>query len=131
MTANASSPTSWPGRNVVRRVEVARIDAAAPDEAVERDNPVIDDRQRRRIIAARSRSCSVSLPGGEQQKMPRAPNYNQARGDRNRAKEQKKQERLRRREEDALRRKATRSESTVGADPEDPPAPTSSPTVIE
>ena len=36
---------------------------------------------------------------------PRPPNYNQARGDRNRAKEQKKQERLRRREEDALRRK--------------------------
>jgi hypothetical protein len=64
-------------------------------------------------------------------KMPRAPNYNQARGDRNRAKEQKKQERLRRREEDALHRKATRSESTVGADPEDPPAPTSSPTVTE
>ena len=39
---------------------------------------------------------------------PRPPNYNQARGDRNRAKEQKKQERLRRREEDALRRKANR-----------------------
>jgi hypothetical protein len=39
---------------------------------------------------------------------PRPPNYNQARGDRNRAKEQKKQERLRRREEDALRRKAHR-----------------------
>lgn len=42
--------------------------------------------------------------------MARPPNYNQARGDRNRAKELKKQERLRRREEDALRRKATRSE---------------------
>ena len=40
---------------------------------------------------------------------PRPPNYNQTRGDRNRAKEQKKQERLRRREEDALRRKADRS----------------------
>ena len=43
---------------------------------------------------------------------PRPPNYNQARGDRNRAKEQKKQERLRRREEDALRRKADRSPET-------------------
>jgi len=38
----------------------------------------------------------------------RLPNYRQARGDRNRAKEQKKQERLRRREEDTLRRKADR-----------------------
>ena len=51
---------------------------------------------------------------------PRPPNYNQARGDRNRAKEQKKQERLRRREEDALRRKADRP-SEPGAAPE--PAP--------
>jgi hypothetical protein len=38
----------------------------------------------------------------------RPPNYRQVRGDRNRAKEQKKQERLRRREEDALRCKADR-----------------------
>jgi hypothetical protein len=50
---------------------------------------------------------------------PRPPNYNQARGDRDRAKEQKKQERLRRREEDALRRKATRSEPTLPATPSD------------
>jgi hypothetical protein len=35
-------------------------------------------------------------------------NYNQQRGDRNRAKEQKKRERLARREEDALKRKAER-----------------------
>ena len=59
---------------------------------------------------------------------PRPPNYNQARGDRNRAKEQKKQERLRRREEDALRRKADRStdpgESSVPSEdaPNAPPA---------
>ena len=33
---------------------------------------------------------------------PRPPNYNQARGDRNRAKEQKKLERLRRREEEVV-----------------------------
>ncbi len=38
------------------------------------------------------------------------PNYQQARGDRNRAKEQKKQEKLRRREEDAAKRKAERGE---------------------
>jgi hypothetical protein len=38
------------------------------------------------------------------------PNYRQARGDRDRAKEQKKQEKLRRREEDAARRKAERGE---------------------
>jgi hypothetical protein len=53
---------------------------------------------------------------------PRPPNYNQARGDRNRAKEQKKQERLRRREEDALRRKANRplegGESPAGSEDE-------------
>ena len=35
-------------------------------------------------------------------------NYNQQRGDRNRAKEQKKKERLARREEDAQKRKAER-----------------------
>jgi hypothetical protein len=38
------------------------------------------------------------------------PNYQQARGDRNRAKEQKKQEKLRRREEDAAKRKAERGD---------------------
>ena len=59
---------------------------------------------------------------------PRPPNYNQARGDRNRAKEQKKQERLRRREEDALRRKETRSEPTLSATPTDDANP---PTLTE
>ena len=38
------------------------------------------------------------------------PNYQQQRGDRTRAKEQKKQEKLRRREEDALKRKVERGE---------------------
>ena len=57
---------------------------------------------------------------------PRPPNYNQARGDRNRAKEQKKQERLRRREEDALRRKEIRSEPTLSATPTDDANPTTS-----
>jgi len=38
------------------------------------------------------------------------PNYQQQRGDRNRAKEQKKLERLQRRDEDAQRRKAERGE---------------------
>jgi hypothetical protein len=36
------------------------------------------------------------------------PNYQQQRGDRNRAKEEKKRERLQRREEDAQRRKSER-----------------------
>ena len=44
------------------------------------------------------------------------PNYQQARGDRNRAKEQKKQEKLRRREEDAAKRKAERGEVDQPAD---------------
>ena len=39
------------------------------------------------------------------------PNYQQQRGDRNRAKEEKKKERLARREEDAQRRKAERGET--------------------
>lgn len=39
------------------------------------------------------------------------PNYNQARGDRDRAKQQKKQEKLRRREEDAAQRKIDRGEA--------------------
>ena len=37
--------------------------------------------------------------------MPFRPNYRQARGERDRAKQQKKQEKLRKREEDAVRRK--------------------------
>ena len=41
------------------------------------------------------------------------PNYQQQRGDRNRAKEQKKQERLRRRTEDAERRKAEREGASL------------------
>ncbi|HZP19506.1 MAG TPA: hypothetical protein VFB16_04795 [Bauldia sp.] len=42
--------------------------------------------------------------------MPRPPNYNQQRGDRNRAKEEKKQERLRRRDEEAAKRRAANTE---------------------
>jgi hypothetical protein len=38
------------------------------------------------------------------------PNYQQQRGDRSRAKEQKKQEKLRKREDDAARRRAERGE---------------------
>ena len=52
-------------------------------------------------------------------------NYNQQRGDRNRAKEQKKRERLARREEDAQKRKAERdgllSGHTDGAETSDTP----------
>lgn len=43
------------------------------------------------------------------------PNYNQQRADRNRAKDQKKQEKLQRREEEAAKRKAAR-----GDGPENP-----------
>ena len=43
------------------------------------------------------------------------PNYQQQRGDRSRAKEQKKQEKLRRREEDAAKRKAERGEGDPSA----------------
>ena len=53
--------------------------------------------------------------------MPRPPNYGQQRGDRNRAKEQKKMERLQRREEDAAKRKAER-ERLLGATGEPSPA---------
>lgn len=49
------------------------------------------------------------------------PNYQQQRGDRNRAKEQKKQEKLRRREEESARRKAGRDESPASDAPEAPP----------
>ena len=51
------------------------------------------------------------------------PNYQQQRGDRNRAKEEKKKERLQRREEDAQRRKAERG------DLPDAPAPAGEPKV--
>ena len=45
----------------------------------------------------------------------RLPNYRQAHGDRNRSNEQKKQERLRPREADALRRKADRQPESGGS----------------
>ena len=56
------------------------------------------------------------------------PNYNQARGDRDRAKQQKKQEKLRRRDEDAAQRKAERGEvpeaaGTPPASDADAPSP--------
>jgi len=50
-------------------------------------------------------------------------NYNQQRGDRNRAKEQKKKERLARREEDAQKRKAERDGLLSGSDDSAAPAP--------
>ena len=52
---------------------------------------------------------------------PRPPNYQQQRGDRNRAKEQKKQERLQRRTEDAQKRKAEREGLARVTDPALPP----------
>jgi hypothetical protein len=52
------------------------------------------------------------------------PNYNQTRGDRNRAKDQKRQERLRRREEDSLRRRADReSDAPIDTAAEAVPSP--------
>ena len=51
------------------------------------------------------------------------PNYQQQRGDRSRAKEQKKQEKLRRREEDAAKRRAERGEVDQPTG-DSPPAPT-------
>ncbi len=64
---------------------------------------------------------------------PRPPNYNQARGDRNRAKEQKKQERLRRREEDPAPPQGRKRPPETGAGADEsaeavpPPASPSSP----
>jgi hypothetical protein len=46
------------------------------------------------------------------------PNYNQQRADRNRAKAQKKQEKLKRLEEETARRKAARGDEAA---PESPP----------
>ena len=52
------------------------------------------------------------------------PNYQQQRGDRNRAKDEKKRERLARREEEALKRKAERDGLlTPPVDGELPPEP--------
>lgn len=50
---------------------------------------------------------------------PRPPNYGQQRGDRDRAKEQKKRERLARRDEDARKRKAERDGLLSGHSAED------------
>ena len=48
--------------------------------------------------------------------MPFKPNYRQARGERDRSKQQKKQEKLRKREEDAARRKAEHEPGTAGVE---------------
>jgi hypothetical protein len=51
--------------------------------------------------------------------MPQRPNYSQQRGDRDRAKRAKQQEKLKKREDDAARRKAARGDGpdeTPGAD---------------
>jgi hypothetical protein len=59
-------------------------------------------------------------PRDEERAMaPRPPNYQQQRGDRNRTKDAKKLEKLRRREEDAARRKADRVEAVPEAPAED------------
>ena len=50
--------------------------------------------------------------------MPFKPNYNQQRADRSRAKAQKKQDKLKRLEEETAKRKAARSEQP---DPEETP----------
>jgi hypothetical protein len=51
------------------------------------------------------------------------PNYQQQRGDRNRAKEQKKRDRLARREEDADKRKAERDGLLTPPADQAPPEP--------
>ena len=56
---------------------------------------------------------------------PRPPNYRQQRGDRDRAKQQKKQERLQRREDEAQRRREERDALLGPAEPS-PPADTPS-----
>ncbi len=57
--------------------------------------------------------------------MPFRPNYRQARGERDRAKQQKKQEKLRKREQDAAARKAEiePGETAGGVSTDDPTQP--------
>jgi hypothetical protein len=50
------------------------------------------------------------MPPDKEMPMAFRPNYSQQRGDRDRAKEQKKKERLERREEEAKKRKAERDD---------------------
>ena len=54
--------------------------------------------------------------------MPFKPNYNQQRSDRDRAKRQKQQEKLKKREDDAARRKAERGEPEPAPNGHDPDA---------
>jgi len=51
------------------------------------------------------------------------PNYRQQRTDRNRSKEQKKLEKLQKREEDAAKRKAARGDTDADPDPNDEALP--------
>jgi hypothetical protein len=58
--------------------------------------------------------------------MPFKPNYQQQRGDRDRAKAQKKKERLQRREEDAAKRRTSREDAGGTEAVDTPPAPEAS-----
>ena len=54
--------------------------------------------------------------------MPFKPNYNQQRSERDRAKRQKQQEKLKKREDDTARRKAERGEAPPVSNGHDPAA---------
>ncbi len=54
--------------------------------------------------------------------MPFKPNYNQQRSERDRAKRQKQQDKLKKREEDAVRRKSERGETPPLSNGHDPDA---------
>jgi hypothetical protein len=71
--------------------------------------------------------AAAGRPRPEDIRMAFKTNYNQQRGDRDRAKRQKQQEKLRKREEDTARRKAARGEGPpppdAGPEAADPAAP--------
>jgi hypothetical protein len=75
---------------------------------------------RLRALSSRGGRSRPSSPRTPSDDMAFKPNYNQQRADRNRAKAQKKQEKLKRLEEETAKRKAARSDEP-GADkpPED------------
>src|SRR5262249_35811910 len=100
-TSSASKSTR--GRRWLSRRPASASFALPKRPLIDRQSPRSELLNRGRKYGAPSRNNPL---GDEERKMAFKPNYNQQRADRNRAKAQKKQEKLKRLEEETAKRKA-------------------------
>src|SRR5262249_46486673 len=104
-TSSASKSTR--GRRWLSRRPASASFALPKRPLIDRQSPRSKLLNRGRKYGAPSRNNPL---GDEERKMAFKPNYNQQRADRNRAKAQKKQEKLKRLEEETAKRKAARGD---------------------